>query len=190
MQYIARYESPLGPMLLAADDAGLTGAWFAGQKYFAQGLARQPAEKQTPPLQAARRWLDAYFAGQEPDAAVPLHLAGTPFQTEVWQLLRAIPYGQTVTYGELAALARERRKTAGGARRVYFIKKSAIEQQLIEFIAFAGTDNVPVLAPQEADTEHLKDIVPPLPPRNRMQPYCPEGRCPRSTAGRPTGPPG
>lgn len=65
------------------------------------------------------------------------------------------------TYGELAALARERRKTAGGARRVYFIKKSAIAQQLIEFIAFAGTDNVPVLAPQEADTEHLKDIVPP-----------------------------
>lgn len=40
-------------------------------------------------------------------------------------------------------------------------KKSAIAQQLIEFIAFAGTDNVPVLAPQEADTEHLKDIVPP-----------------------------
>ena len=67
----------------------------------------------------------------------------------------------TYTYGELAALARERRKTAGGARRVYFIKKSAIAQQLIEFIAFAGTDNVPVLAPQEADTEHLKDIVPP-----------------------------
>ena len=42
---------------------------------------------------------------------------------------------------------------------MYFIKKSAIAQQLIEFIAFAGTDNVPVLAPQEADTEHLKDIV-------------------------------
>lgn len=67
----------------------------------------------------------------------------------------------TYTYGELTALARERRKTAGGARRVYFIKKSQIAQQLIEFIAFAGTDNVPVLAAQEADTEHLKDIVPP-----------------------------
>lgn len=66
----------------------------------------------------------------------------------------------TYTYGELVALARERRKTASSARRVYFIKKSAIAQQLIEFIAFAGTDNVPVLAPQEADTEHLKDIVP------------------------------
>lgn len=62
----------------------------------------------------------------------------------------------TYTYGELAALARERRKTAGGARRVYFIKKSAIAQQLIEFTAFAGTNNVPVLAPQEADTEHLR----------------------------------
>lgn len=119
MQYIARYESPLGPMLLAADDAGLTGAWFAGQKYFAQGLAQQPAEKQTPPLQAARRWLDAYFAGQEPDVAVPLHLAGTPFQTEVWQLLRAIPYGQTVTYGELAArLAAQRGVPRMSARAV------------------------------------------------------------------------
>ena len=119
MQYITRYESPLGPMLLAADDAGLTGAWFAGQKYFAQGLARQPAEKQTPPLQAARRWLDAYFAGREPDAAVPLHLVGTPFQTEVWQLLRAIPYGQTVTYGELAArLAAQRGVQRMSARAV------------------------------------------------------------------------
>ena len=65
----------------------------------------------------------------------------------------------TYTYGELAALARERRKTAGGARRVYFIKKSAIAQQLIEFIAFAGTDNVPVLGPQVVDTEHLEDIA-------------------------------
>ena len=67
----------------------------------------------------------------------------------------------TYTYGELAALAQQRRQEVTSGRRVYFIKKSKIAQQLIEFIAFAGTDNVPVLAPQEADTEHLKDIVPP-----------------------------
>ncbi len=69
------YESPLGRMLLAADDTGLTGAWFYGQRYFAYGLedAEKNVEAETPALAAARRWLDAYFAGGRPDvAAVPL----------------------------------------------------------------------------------------------------------------------
>ena len=104
------YESPLGKMLLAADDAGLMGAWFYGQRYFARGL--EGAEKNagtgeladSPVLLAARCWLDAYFAGERPGVAdVPLAPRGTAFQRRVWGALLAIPYGETRTYGELAA---------------------------------------------------------------------------------------
>lgn len=65
------------------------------------------------------------------------------------------------TYGDLCKLAQQRRNEISGSRRAFFIKKTTVAKQLIEFIALAGTDWVPVLAPQEADTEHLKDIVPP-----------------------------
>ncbi len=103
MQYTSWYTSPLGRLLLAADDSGLTGAWFAGQKYFARHLDAAHAERQTPHLEQAGRWLDVYFSGREPGFTVPLHPMGTAFQTAVWQLLCAIPYGQTRTYGQLAA---------------------------------------------------------------------------------------
>ena len=109
MRYIDHYQSPLGPILLAADDEGLTGLWFEGQKYFARGLDRDPQARDLPLFGAANRWLDIYFSGREPDFEVPLHLMGTPFQKEVWQILRTIPYGQTMTYGEIGArLAAER----------------------------------------------------------------------------------
>jgi len=101
-RYTCGYASPLGPMLLAADDAGLTGLWFEGQKYFARGLAAGCKRRAAPALTQAVRWLDVYFAGKEPDFSVPLHFNGTAFQNAVWELLCAIPYGRTVTYGRLA----------------------------------------------------------------------------------------
>lgn len=112
MQYRIRYESPLGGMALAADDAGLTGLWFEGQKYFPQGLDRACERRDLPVFEAAARWLDAYFAGRAPEETPPLHLTGTAFQTEVWALLRAVPYGQTVTYGQLAARLAQARGVA------------------------------------------------------------------------------
>lgn len=102
MQYISHYQSPLGDILLAADDVGLTGVWFEGQKYFAYNLDKEQEEKETPALETAKRWLDVYFTGKKPDFAVPLHFVGTDFQKEVWALLCAIPYGQVTTYGEIA----------------------------------------------------------------------------------------
>ena len=62
-----------------------------------------------PVVELARKWLDIYFSGREPDIEVPLHLTGTPFQNEVWELLCAIPYGKTVTYGELAKRLAEKK---------------------------------------------------------------------------------
>ncbi|MBM6972000.1 methylated-DNA--[protein]-cysteine S-methyltransferase [Mordavella massiliensis] len=96
------YHSPLGTILLAADDTGLTGLWFEGQKYFAQGLDKETEEKELSVFQATRRWLDVYFSGQAPDFQVPLHFQGTTFQKEVWKILLSIPYGETTTYGAIA----------------------------------------------------------------------------------------
>lgn len=114
MQYIGGYSSPLGGILLAAEDGGLVGLWFEGQKYFARTLDPDHAELPHPVLEEARRWLDLYFSGAEPDFTPPLRLTGTPFQQEVWTLLQAIPYGETVTYGQLARRLAERR----GASRI------------------------------------------------------------------------
>ena len=98
-----RYLSPLGRILLAADEEGLTGLWFEGQKYFANGLPADAAEGESVALDAAKRWLDVYFSGREPDFMPPLHPNGSAFRQEVWALLCKIPYGQTTTYGALAA---------------------------------------------------------------------------------------
>ena len=96
------YLSPLGGILLAADEIGLTGLWFDGEKYFAENLPREHAVQETPILQETKRWLDVYFSGKQPDFMLPLHPVGSPFRQAVWALLLQIPYGKTVTYGELS----------------------------------------------------------------------------------------
>jgi len=122
MQYTTFYKSPIGRMLLAADDIGLTGLWFEGQKYFARCLDRETEEKELPVFAEAKRWLDIYFSGKEPDFTPPLHFTGTDFQKEVWEILCAIPYGQTMTYGAIAdqlakkrGLSRMSAQAVGGA---------------------------------------------------------------------------
>ena len=102
MQYTSHYCSPIGDILLAADDIGLTGLWFEGQKYFALYLDKEHEAKEVPLCEIVKQWLDIYFSGKEPDFTVPLHFTGTDFQNEVWKILCAIPYGQTMTYGEIA----------------------------------------------------------------------------------------
>ena len=72
MIFTQHYESPLGGILLAADDIGLTGLWFEGQKYFARTLDAVHQEQETAVLSEASRWLDVYFGGQEPDFTPPL----------------------------------------------------------------------------------------------------------------------
>ena len=102
MQYISHYASPVGNILLAADNTGLTGLWFEGQKYFALSLDKEHEEKEIPLFEEVKQWLDIYFSGKEPDFTVPLHFTGTAFQNGVWEILCTIPYGQTMTYGEIA----------------------------------------------------------------------------------------
>ena len=102
MIYTYTYESNVGDILLAADDIGLTGLWFTGQKYFANTLPDERVSKETPILKESKKWLDIYFSGREPDFTPPLHPAGSPFRQAVWEILLQIPYGQTTTYGEIA----------------------------------------------------------------------------------------
>lgn len=113
MQYTSTYESPLGNILLAADEIGLTGLWFEGQKYFALCLDREHEEKELPVLKQTKKWLDIYFSGREPDFRLPLHFTGSAFQKEVWKILYQIPYGQTTTYGAIARELAKRRAASG-----------------------------------------------------------------------------
>ena len=89
MTFTQHYDSPLGGILLAADETGLTGLWFDGQKYFARDLPIQHTEQDTPVLSEARRWLDMYFTGREPDFLPPLHPTGSAFRRRVWDPARA-----------------------------------------------------------------------------------------------------
>ncbi|MCM1159547.1 MAG: methylated-DNA--[protein]-cysteine S-methyltransferase [Bacteroidales bacterium] len=102
MQYTSKYESPLGGIMLAADETGLTGLWFEGQKYFARCLDKENKKKELPVFEQVKKWLDIYFSGNEPDFKLPLHFTGNAFQNEVWEILYQIPYGQTTTYGAIA----------------------------------------------------------------------------------------
>ena len=96
------YASPLGGILIAADEQGLTGLWFDNQKYFADTLPKDAVAQSTSILADAARWLDIYFSGREPDFLPPLHPQGSAFRQAVWALLLQISYGKTVTYGELS----------------------------------------------------------------------------------------
>ncbi len=102
MQYISHYHSPLGNIFLAADSMGLTGLWFEGQKYCALYLDKAHKELELPIFAEIKHWLALYFSGRKPDFTPPLHFTGTAFQNEVWEILCTIPYGQTVTYGNIA----------------------------------------------------------------------------------------
>lgn len=102
MTYIHDYSSPVGRILLAANEKSLTGLWFYGAKYFAVGIESERTEVLTPVLEQTERWLDIYFSGHEPDFVPPLNLNGSAFRRSVWDELMKIPYGQTASYGEIA----------------------------------------------------------------------------------------
>ena len=139
--YQALYTSPLGEVILIADDQALEGIWFQGQKYEKAGLEgvsipflsleQEPGAKGSQEeaswqiLKGAQKWLDVYFAGGNPDPGIlPIKDKGTDFQRFVWQTLRDIPYGQTRTYKEIAqSIGCRSSQAVGGAvgRNPYLI---------------------------------------------------------------------
>lgn len=109
--------SPVGQLTLAADGQAITGLWLEGQKYFCAGLSEDVKEKDLSVFSQAEAYLAAYFSGSPLPPLPPLRPAGTAFQRAVWALLAEIPYGQTRTYGALAAELR-RRGTSAAPRAV------------------------------------------------------------------------
>ena len=119
MDYTGHYLSSLGGITLASDGERLTGLWFDRQKYFGSTLCMEREEKNLPVFEEAGRWLDLYFAGQEPPFTPPLFLRGTVFQRAVWERLLCIPYGETTSYGSIAAsLAKEQGRESMSAQAV------------------------------------------------------------------------
>lgn len=103
MKHMTTYKSPLGPLLLESDEKGLTGLWFYGSKYFPTVIA-EPDDciDEGTILGEAKRWLDIYFSGKDPDFMPIIHFEGTEFQIIVWKLLCGISYASTISYGEIA----------------------------------------------------------------------------------------
>lgn len=100
--FTSRYDSPLGGMTMASDGQALTALWFDGTRrehHFADGTS---ATTVLPIFDETRRWLDLYFAGKNPDFTPQLAPKGTPFQQRVWEILLIIPYGKTMSYGDVA----------------------------------------------------------------------------------------
>lgn len=102
MRYTDNYVSPMGNIVLAGDGTALTGLWFEGQKWFEAGLTDGAERAELPVFGQTKKWLDIYFCGGEPAFKPAVALRGSEFQIAVWNVLRAIPYGKTVTYGEIA----------------------------------------------------------------------------------------
>lgn len=103
MDYTAHYDFSLGGITLGSDGKTLIGLWFDGQKYYADTLDKEHEEcPDLPIFQETRRWLDEYFSGKVPQFTPRLELRGSDFRKRVWQKLLEIPYGQTLTYGQLA----------------------------------------------------------------------------------------
>ena len=103
MKYTHHYESPLGGITLASDGTALTGLWFDGQKYFGDRLDPKNSVLCLPVFEQTEAWLDVYFSGSAPDFTPPLGMNGiSPFRRRVWEIMLAIPFGQTSTYGKIA----------------------------------------------------------------------------------------
>ena len=96
------YSSPLGGITLASNGTHLIGLWFDGQKYFADTLQNPVQEESLPIFKDTCRWLDMYFSGKKPSFTPPIQMRTTPFPKQVWEILLQIPYGHTMTYGEIS----------------------------------------------------------------------------------------
>ena len=102
MTYYTFFDSPLQPLLLTSDGTALMGLFMAGHTHGPEIGADWIRDDKAAPFAEARQQRAAYFAGRLTDFDLPTAPTGTAFQMRVWQELRRIPHGQTISYGELA----------------------------------------------------------------------------------------
>lgn len=132
---------------MASDGNALTGIWFDGQKYFAEGLYTNLKELDLPVFEQTDQWLNIYFSGKAPSFTPLLKMKTTPFRKAVWKIMLTIPFGQTMTYGEIAErIAREKGLTrmsaqaVGGAVGHNAISLIILGQEVADQIAMRGID--------------------------------------------------
>ena len=104
MDYTYHYTSPIGGITMASNGESLTGLWFDGQKYFASTLSQRHMEKQLPVFDRTCEWLDLYFSGKGPDFMPHVFMCVSNFRRDVYEILMTIPFGETMTYKEVADL--------------------------------------------------------------------------------------
>lgn len=102
MNYRTDYSSPLGKIIIASDGENITGLWFHGQKHFPKTADEMICNDELKIFKKTKKWLDYYFKGENPTIDFKLKTEGTEFQKNVWKILEKIPYGETLTYGEIA----------------------------------------------------------------------------------------
>ena len=110
MNYVNYYASPIGGMTMASNGEALTGLWFDGQKYYASTLSVNHKEKQLPVFDKTCEWLDIYFSGNAPDFMPHLHMWASDFRRDVYEILMTIPFGRTMTYGEIAGMVAKKHR--------------------------------------------------------------------------------
>ena len=98
----SRLQTPLGEVRLRTDGKSLTGLWFVGQVNDAKDIDDIEIKNDLPIFLQVESWLEHYFSGKQTLITIPLNPKGTIFQERVWQILQEIPYGETMTYGEIA----------------------------------------------------------------------------------------
>jgi methylated-DNA-[protein]-cysteine S-methyltransferase len=105
MTYYAIAKSPIDDLLLVTDGSALTGVYFVQGNHIQAMKRRWMLQPNHPVLQEAAKQLREYFTGKRNTFSLPLRLAGTDFQKKIWREIARIPYGETVTYSDLAERA-------------------------------------------------------------------------------------
>lgn len=108
MNYIQKYKSPLGVITIVSNETQVTGIWFENSRFFSKALSGKYINQATAAAEQAVHWLDIYFNNKIPDFTPPLLLKGTDFRLTVWKILLDIPYGETVSYGDIAKTVAEK----------------------------------------------------------------------------------
>ena len=103
--FYSNIKSPLGELVLVTDDAALTGLYFAGCDHVPVERERWTLKAQHPVLQQTSKQLEQYFSGKRTSFSLPVRLIGTNFQKRVWTQIARIPFGQTISYTQLAKRA-------------------------------------------------------------------------------------
>lgn len=107
--YVSFYDSPLGSITLGSNGEALVGLLFEGEKYYCENFSKKYVEQDLEIFKNAKKWLDIYFSGKQPTFMPKIELKGSDFRLDVWKILQEIPYGKTITYGEIAKkLAKKR----------------------------------------------------------------------------------